>query len=417
MSRRALIRSAIRLSLLYFLFGFLWILLSDRVLAVLVPDPHAYAEIQTLKGWFYVAITSLLFGLFAFAEMRSQEKLRSRDEDRERRYRMVVETAQEGIVTLDADSRITYVNPAGCAMFGIGLSDLVGKSVFDLISTDFSEREVEDLKAAGRALEAGKTLRRDVPLRGAGGASLWCRIIVNPLFDAEGRYVGAHALVIDIQFRLDYEAQLVQSLKEKEALLRELNHRVKNNLQLLASLLSLRVGRASAETGKEFLLQHLSRIKSISLVYDRYQESASTRYVDFSEFARDAVAEYAYAYEAGGLRFVCDAEPGLLIGMDAAVPLALAMDEAVQNSVAHAFPAGRGGTVTVGARRAGGFLAVTVRDDGVGFDTSTLSGDSIGVTVLQGLAEQLGGKVDIRSPAAVSGRGTSVEFLLPSLLT
>ena len=52
MSRRALIRSAIRLSLLYFLFGFVWILLSDRVLAVLVPDPHVYAEIQTLKGWF-----------------------------------------------------------------------------------------------------------------------------------------------------------------------------------------------------------------------------------------------------------------------------------------------------------------------------------------------------------------------------
>lgn len=417
MSRRALIRSAIRLSLLYFLFGFVWILLSDRVLAVLVPDPHVYAEIQTLKGWFYVAITSLLFGLFAFAEMRSQEKLRSRDEERERRYRMVVETAQEGIVTLDADSRITYVNPAGCSMFGASLADLVGKSVFDLISTDFSEREVEDLKEAGKSLEQGRTLRRDVPLRGAGGSSLWCRIIGNPLFDAEGRYVGAHALVIDIQFRLDYEAQLVQSLKEKEALLRELNHRVKNNLQLLASLLSLRVGRESAGTGKEFLLQHLSRIKAISLVYDRYQESASTRYVDFSEFARDAVAEYAYAYEAGGLSFVCDAEPGLLIGMDAAVPLALAMDEAVQNSVAHGFPAGRGGTVSVGARRVGDFLAVTVRDDGVGFDTSTLSGESIGVTVLQGLAEQLGGKVDIRSPAAGSDRGTSVEFLLPSLLT
>lgn len=414
MSHRSLVLAALRLSLAYFLFGFFWILLSDKVLEMVVPNYHLYANLQTIKGWCYVAFTALLFGGFAFVEMRNQERLRSRGDERELRYRVVVESSPEGIFTIDADSLITYVNPGGCLMFGATPEELVGRRVTDLLDTLPEDRGGPDFSGYLRDLRMGKVLRRDLPLRVTGGKSLWCRIIVNPLFGAEGGYAGAHALVIDIQSRRDYEARILEALGEKEALLRELNHRVKNNLQLLASLLSLRIDRFDSDAGREVLVQHLCRVKTISLVYDRFQESESSLYVNFSDFVQDAVAEYSFAYGERGISFECHAEPGLRIAMDAAVPLALAVDEAVQNAVAHAFSSGVGGTVRIGAREEGASLAISVQDDGTGVSPVVVSsGETLGITVLHGLAEQLGGVVSFHSPREDLGRGTSVEFVLP----
>lgn len=417
--RRLKIAVPFRLMALYFLVGTLWILFSDRALAVLAPDPATYASLQTIKGWFYVSTTSVLFGLFAYGAFKRREQLQHREETGERRYRTMIETMSEGVWTIEADDTVSYVNPAGRSMFKRELQEIIGSRLSELLRTTAveptsagpasAEPDFQAIRESIQLLKSGTPCRFEAALERGDGSGLWCRISMTPRFDESGVYRGAQALVSDIQAHRDYELRIAAALAEKDAMLRELHHRVKNNLQLISSLISLRQDKLGSDDARRFFSEFLLRIRAISVAHEKmYAETERSR-IDLVELINDIANEHAVYFQRQSIRFENQIEGPVPVDFEAAIPLSLAINEALLNAQIHAYPLNRPGAITIGLGRASGRLEVTIRDEGIGFDHVEGREETVGLTAIRLLIGQAGGETSIRSPLGPSG-GTEVRI-------
>jgi two-component sensor histidine kinase len=209
--------------------------------------------------------------------------------------------------------------------------------------------------------------------------------------------------------------KLSRTVGEKETLFQELNHRVKNNLQLISSLLSLQAGKIKDPQARHGLEVSLDRVYSISLVHDLLYRRADITYVDVPTYLEALIERITTAYLAGG-RIECtvDADPLSLLP-DQCIRLALIVNEVVTNAVKHAFPDGRRGNITVTFRRTEGRLNLSVSDDGIGVrspERDSDDGSHLGMTIVDLLAKYLGGSCHQVS----GGFGTivTVSFPLPA---
>ncbi len=215
--------------------------------------------------------------------------------------------------------------------------------------------------------------------------------------------------------------KLSRTVSEKETLFQELNHRVKNNLQLISSLLSLQAGKIKDPQARHGLEVSLDRVYSISLVHDLLYRRADITYVDVPTYLKALIERIATAYLAEG-RIECtvDADPLSLLP-DQCIRLALIVNEVVTNAVKHAFPDGRTGHITVTFRRTEGAVRLSVTDDGVGIgegggegggERDAEDGSRLGMTIVELLAKYLGGSCQRVSGAF--GTIVTVSFPLPA---
>jgi two-component sensor histidine kinase len=193
-------------------------------------------------------------------------------------------------------------------------------------------------------------------------------------------------------------------------LLKEIHHRVKNNLQITSSLLRLQAGKVAEPSVRQLLRDSQDRIRSMALVHDMLYRSQDLARIDFPEYVRALVVQLVRSYNAAGrVRASIELAP-LVLGVDVAVPCGLIVNELVANALKHAFPGDRSGQVRVQMTSGPEWHRLTVRDDGVGlpagvdlFQTQTL-----GLQLVRMLTEQLGGRVQIEGGGA--GTGFAVEF-------
>jgi len=163
--------------------------------------------------------------------------------------------------------------------------------------------------------------------------------------------------------------ELARSLREKETLLQEVYHRTKNNMQMIASFLSLEAAASEDEGLRATLAGMIGRITSMALVHKKLYESRDLSRIDLGDYLRDLVAEIGRAClaERAGIGIELEAEGGTICALDAAIPCGLAVNELAVNAARHAFPGGRPGRIRVGlARKAGGDVELSVADDGIG---------------------------------------------------
>jgi two-component sensor histidine kinase len=219
------------------------------------------------------------------------------------------------------------------------------------------------------------------------------------------------------------EAELEASLAQKEVLLREIHHRVKNNLQVVTSLLNLRAQTAASPAARQAMLEAQSRVKALALVHrDLYEgggELLGT--VDLRSFLGELchLLEDTVPGRAAEVEVRVSLEPAR-VAVDKAVPVALFLTEALSNALRHAFPEesgdGSGGTVAVRLRGGVGATAarLEIEDDGVGFDPPPASGTraaGLGMTLMRMLAGQAGGRLAV-GPGAAGGTLVALDFPL-----
>jgi two-component sensor histidine kinase len=204
--------------------------------------------------------------------------------------------------------------------------------------------------------------------------------------------------------------EVARSLREKEVLLQEVYHRTKNNMQLIASFLSMEAIESGSERVSALVDEMIGRITSMALVHQKLYESKDLSRIDFGDYARDLIAEIKGSYlgNRGQIELRVEAQAGIVVVLDTAIPCGLALNELVVNAIKHAFPAGRAGIVRVALERGaqGGFL-FSVADDGVGLPPGfDLRRDArIGLrTVVSVIEEQLRGEV--RLAPRLDGTGT-----------
>ncbi|MEW6750097.1 MAG: histidine kinase dimerization/phosphoacceptor domain -containing protein [Candidatus Latescibacterota bacterium] len=206
------------------------------------------------------------------------------------------------------------------------------------------------------------------------------------------------------------EARTTRALREKETLLKEVHHRVKNNLQLIASLLRMQARRLGKGEAQEVFLDSQGRVQSMALIHERLYRSEARPYVDFGPYLRHLTSDLACVHPARGqpIGIVVEAE-GVELDLDVAVPCGLIVNELVTNALKHAFPDPRGGTIRVSLGWSGDRWALGVEDDGVGgAGQGEGQEETLGLRLVRILSEQLHGSVCVCSGAG--GTRTVVSF-------
>ncbi|MGZ4892343.1 MAG: sensor histidine kinase, partial [Halobacteriota archaeon] len=208
--------------------------------------------------------------------------------------------------------------------------------------------------------------------------------------------IGDEAGVVIAKLQAD---EIIRAaLKERETLLKEIHHRVKNNMQVVSSLLSLQASKATEPETIEMLNESQRRIRSMALIHEKLYRSGSLAEINFADYVGSLIDELLQMYNVaeGVITLTADSE-NVQLGVDAAIPCALIINELVSNSLKHAFPDGRTGEVTVAIHRINGTYELTITDNGVGpppdFDFRTT--DSLGLQLVTGLVNQIDGTITL----------------------
>ncbi|MCB9686134.1 MAG: PAS domain S-box protein [Alphaproteobacteria bacterium] len=308
--------------------------------------------------------------------------------------RQALEAAPTGMLVVDEQGRIVIVNRHIEDLFGYARHELIGQRVEMLVPERVRAQHPNSRRAffsapEARPMGAGRDLygvRKD-------GSEVPLEIGLNPLVVDDGTVTVAS--VVDITERRRMQARLEASLAETETLFRELHHRVKNNLQVVASLLSLQSRFTEDLTSVAVLREAQQRIHAIALVHEMLYRSETLTRVDFSSYLRNLTSHLTQATAQPSVVLDLDLDPTVALPVDLAVPCGLVVNELVTNALEHAFPDGRAGRIRVRLAREGSLVVVSVADDGIGMSPGLqpASARTMGLRLVATLARQLGSAV------------------------
>ena len=204
---------------------------------------------------------------------------------------------------------------------------------------------------------------------------------------------------IDITERKLAEAQIQASLREKEVLLQEIHHRVKNNLQVISSLLDLQSQQIEESAMLEVFRESQNRVKSMALVHEKLYQSKNFAKINFAEYTESLVKYLfkAYALHSGNITLELDIDE-VTLNIDTAIPCGLIINELVSNALKYAFPDNQRGTISISLHSGGEqHFTLIVKDDGVGLpmDWDLKSAKSLGLQLVKVLTKQLKGTIEI----------------------
>jgi two-component sensor histidine kinase len=314
-------------------------------------------------------------------------------------------------VALGPEARIVRVADHGARILGRPRSALenvdradLGKAYTVLVGPD-GPAVAPDALPLVRAARTGEVVTDEVLyVEDASGTLIPMLCNSGPIRDAEGNTVGAIVAWHDMRPQMRMEEKLRAALDEKDTLLKELAHRVKNALQRISSLLSLQAARAKSEEARASLLTANERVMALAQVHrEIYAREEIDGQVDVSEALGRLVAAVTGAV-GQRLAIRLDAEP-IDVPLDQASPFILMANELIYNAVKHAFPDGRRGTIEISLRRRDdGQVEFRVADDGVGLSPGSAPG--FGSMIAEGLARQVHGKLNV-----AGGNGTVATFV------
>jgi two-component sensor histidine kinase/PAS domain-containing protein len=316
------------------------------------------------------------------------------------RFQQVLSNMYGGILLVSSADVVEFANQGFCDLFGLrqtpqSLLGMHSADVLTLIGPCLVDdaahlRRVHALVQAGQAVQAeevrmasGKVVLRD-----------FIPIVID------GQSCGRLWVHRDITASKQTEALLQASLREKEALLKEVHHRVKNNLQVITSLLRLE-GRRSAQPLTRAVLEDMQgRIRTMAVLHESLYQSGTYASVDLGVYLGQLVHQVFRAHGLENMRVALILDlASVVVGMDQATPCGLILNELVSNSLKHGFPSWHAGEVRIRLQpvTGAGAMCLQVRDDGVGLppDFQSRYKSSLGLQLVADLARQIDGELDI----------------------
>ena len=317
------------------------------------------------------------------------------------------------------DTPLVFVNDSFLKLTGYPRDEVLGRNC------RFLQGPETDPTARARihaALDAGESIEIDLLNYRRDGTTFWNALYVSPVRDASGETIYFFASQVDVTARKEAERSLIEArdrleaaveartadlreaLEQKTLLLHEVDHRVKNNLQLISTLITLQSRRIADASVRASLKDMLERVTALAAVHRQLYQAEDVTSFDVSAFLGELAADL---HAASGREDICleldlsHAE----IAADRAAPVALLVNELLTNAIKHAFPDGRAGRLRVGSRLDGGRIHVVIEDDGVG---SSGEAEGFGTTVIRTLARQLRAELTIED--ARPGVRTGIEF-------
>lgn len=320
--------------------------------------------------------------------------------DRANPFARILDLSGDALVTVDLRQRIVFCNRGAEQAFGYSRDEVAGKPLHLLLPGGLGTLPPAAIPRAGEGEElVGR--RKD-------GREFSVRVSLSEV-EFEGLTL-LNLVLRDVTTRASTEERLRAALREKELLLEEVHHRVKNNLQVITSLLGLQARSIKDPATRSKFEESRYRIQAMAILHEILDESSSLAEINFADYLRRLVKHLIKSYGAGGrVRTQSDLDP-MICHRDVALPCGLIVNEVLSNAFKYAFPGGKSGEVRVELRRdTSGTIQLLIADNGIGlprewnWDTS----QSLGLRLVRTLARQIEADVQV-----TSGDGTvfSIAF-------
>ena len=345
------------------------------------------------------------------ASEQRKEALLEEVQESKRMFERFFDSAPDAVLVTDEQGRITDLNRQAQVMFGYERQELVGQPIELLVPENqraAHRTQREAYLGTPKMRPMGKGL--DLYGRRKDGTRIPVDITLSPLHT--GTKLRVMAAVRDITERKESETKIMASLREKDVLLREIHHRVKNNLAVICSLMYLESTYAKDEHTAQVFRESESRIHSMALVHETLYGSKNLGCIDFSEYARVLATDILSSYgnqseESIKVQLKSEMEP-VIMTIDVAVPCGLILNELISNAMKHGFAGGRPGEITITLRSGpekSCFLSVNDTGRGIPSDLDLKSNKSLGLRLVRSLTKQIRGSFElIRTEPGTSAR-------------
>ncbi len=314
----------------------------------------------------------------------------------EEKFRILFESATDALFIIDMEEQIIEINTTAYSRLGYTKDEMLSMNMSELDTPEFANKlpkRIDDFKKHCHSVFESEHLRKDgtvMPVEVNG------RII-----DFGGKSV-VFSVVRDITEHKRAEKQMQRSLREKEILLKEIHHRVKNNLAVISSLLRLQALGANNESLSEALEESQQRIKSMALVHEHLYQARDFSCINYKDFINDIVKQLEAIHHKRNVTIVTKTKlniEDLTLDIDSAIPCSLIINELITNAYKYAFPDNRSGELSISFAKKDDAYILAIKDNGIGlpegFDYR--KSNTLGLQIVNVLCKQLRGTLQMRS--------------------
>ena len=319
----------------------------------------------------------------------------------------IVDSVADHMLMIDEQYNVVWVNDVARELFG---PDVVGQKCYTAFRL---QDKACEMCCARQCFEDAGVHKVEIEAIGADGKQ---RTFLNTVSVAARQEDGRPKLLLelfhDITDRKQAEDKIKASLKDKEVLLKELHHRVKNNLQVISSLLNLQLGYIKDKHSIEVFEESRNRVRSMALVHEKLYQSENLSMINFAEYIQSLASNLFRSYRADSSAITLKIHTGeVLLGIDVAIPCGLIINELISNSLKHAFPAGREGEIRINLRLDNGAVTLIISDNGVGFpkDLDFRNTETLGLQLVIDLVRQLKGTIELDRSSGTKFKITTIS--------
>ncbi|RNC79538.1 MAG: HAMP domain-containing protein [Balneola sp.] len=317
----------------------------------------------------------------------------------------IIESLQESLIVTDEEKAIIGINKAGLKMLNYSREEIIGLPVTQFYDMESMGDIYKEKQNDGSIFEFQLLAKEDMQIP--------VLFSESDLINYEGEKVGSVCIATDITERKKSDQAIRDSLREKEVLLSEIHHRVKNNLAVVSGILQLQAYASSNDEVTKALTESQARIRSISLVHEMLYHDHTLAYINYKIYVNDLLDAISKMYMSDTKDISLNAEvEDISLDVNLAIPCSLLLNEIVVNSYKHAFDGVGEGKICVSMMENGEYYMLAVEDNGAGLEEDELKDSkSLGKTLIKTLTSQLKGEYQILS--GKEGKGTRIEVKFP----
>lgn len=323
----------------------------------------------------------------------SADKIKNQFLGSEMGWELTFDAIPDLIAILDMDHRVVKINRAMAEKLKQTPENCLGAICYQVVHN--SDQPPKNCPHK-QLLRDGLEHRSEVDEKNLGGHFL---VTASPIFDIDGSILGSIHIAHDITKRKEMEEKLEKTLEDKDILMKEIHHRVKNNLMVISSLLSLQSMYITDKHTQDIFRESQYRAKAMALIHEKLYRSTDLKSINFTEYTENLTKDLYHAYtpDKSLIKLVVDIEE-VKLDVETSIPLGLILNELLTNSLKHGFPENREGEVTVELHSISeNEYELSVSDDGIGFPENIdyKNTDSLGMRIVNSLTEQIEGKLAI----------------------
>jgi PAS domain S-box-containing protein len=310
-----------------------------------------------------------------------------------------------GYHSLDAQGLFVRINDTELAWLGYSRDEIVNHmNIQDILTPESKETFRQNFPVFK---ETGSLRDLELNMVRKDGSSFPVKASASAIRDESGRYMMSRTILVDITEEKVYEQELSKSLHEKEILLKEIHHRVKNNMQVISSLLFMQARTLEDPQMIEVFNESQNRVRSLALIHEKLYQSENLDQIDYGEYLQRIIRHLFQSYKVSPEEITVRLDiHNIFLHIDKAVPCSLLVNEMISNSLKHAFPGGQKGEIYIGMYPDDDSIILNYSDNGIGLpENRTLDqSSSLGLQLIKGLASQLKGTIAINRERGTSYR-------------